>query len=106
MSMRVLITADAAGTVWQYSLDLARGLARLGIESVIALLGPSPTETQRMHALRVPGLRLVETGLSLDRLSADERSLALAGATISKLARDCGADLVQLNMPELGARAT
>jgi glycosyltransferase involved in cell wall biosynthesis len=105
MSLRVLITADAVGTAWQYSLDLACGLGRLGIESVIALLGPPPTESQRMRAMLVPGLRLVETGLPLESLTADDRSLAFAGATISRLARDCGADLVQLNSPELAARA-
>jgi hypothetical protein len=28
-ALRVLVTADAVGGVWNYSLDLARGLARL-----------------------------------------------------------------------------
>ena len=103
--MKILMTADAVGGVWQYGTDLARGLARLGIETVLAVLGPAPSERQRALAKRVPGLRLVETGLALDWLAEDGRALANAAEEIAKLARDCGADLVQLNMPALAGLA-
>lgn len=38
------MTADAAGGVWTYAIDLARGLRARGIEIVIAGMGPRPKE--------------------------------------------------------------
>jgi len=100
---RVLITTDAVGGVWTYSLDLARGLARLGISSVLAVLGPSPTPGQKRAARAIPELRLVDTGLPLDWLAPDDTALAAAGAAIARLADKQQVDLVQLNAPALGA---
>lgn len=102
-TLRVLVTAESFGGLWQYSLDLARGLSRLGGEAVIAILGPPPSDRQRAAAAAVPGLDLVETGLALDRLAEDGAALRRAGAVIARLADACGADLIQLNMPALAA---
>ena len=102
---RILITADAVGGVWQYSLDLARGLSRRGIETVLAVLGPAPSEEQRALAASVPMLKLVETGLALDWLAEDREALARAGEGIARLARKVDAGLVQLNSAALAAEA-
>ena len=40
---RVLLSTDAVGGVWSYTIDLARGLADRGVERVMAVLGPPPT---------------------------------------------------------------
>jgi glycosyltransferase involved in cell wall biosynthesis len=104
-SLRILITADAVGGVWQYSLDLARGLSRLGHETVLALMGPAATDEQIKAAIEVPGLRLVDTGLALDWLAEDEASLVRAAQAIADLAAETGADIVQLNTPALAALA-
>ncbi len=104
-TMRILVAAEASGSLWQYSLDLARGLSRLGAETIIAVLGPPPSDRQRAAAASVPGLELVDTGLELDRLAEDGALLRRAGAGIARLADACGADLVQLNMPALAAEA-
>jgi glycosyltransferase involved in cell wall biosynthesis len=101
----VLATADAAGSVWPYSVDLARGLARLGIETVVAVIGPPPSPAQRAAAADVEGLELVETGLPLDRLGDDSASLRAAARAVAALADATGADVVQLNMPALAAGA-
>ena len=103
--LKVLITADAVGGVWQYSLDLARGLGDLGVEVVLALLGPPPSERQLAEADAVPGLKLVETGLALDWLAEDATAVHSAGAAIARLARRHAVDLVQLNTPALAAEA-
>lgn len=100
---RVLITADTVGSVWQYSLDLALGLSRLGIGTVLAVLGPSPSEAQAAAAAAIPGLKLVDTGLSLDWLSEDAASILKAGDAVAKLSEREGVDLIQLNMPALAA---
>ena len=103
--LRVLVTADAVGGVWQYSLDLARGLSGLGIETVLAVLGPPPSERQREEAEDVTGLKLVETGLALDWMAEDAASVRRAGAAVAKLARQHRVDLVQLNSAALAAEA-
>jgi glycosyltransferase involved in cell wall biosynthesis len=101
--LRVLVTADAVGGVWQYSLDLARGLSRLGVETVLAVMGPSPSAEQTAAAEAIEGLELVDTGLPLDWLADNASSLRAAGEEIAKLAKRRGADVVQLNTPALAA---
>lgn len=103
--LRVLVTADAVGGVWQYSIDLARGLSRLGVATVLAVTGPSPSEEQRQSASTVPGLKLVDTGLALDWLAENEAALRQAAEGIAALARETEVDLVQLNAPALAALA-
>ncbi|HEX8375447.1 MAG TPA: hypothetical protein VF606_09745, partial [Geminicoccaceae bacterium] len=40
----VLMTTDAVGGVWTYSLDLAAALATRGVRTTLAVLGPAPDE--------------------------------------------------------------
>lgn len=101
--LKLLVTADAVGGVWQYSLDLARGLSALNFDTALAILGPSPSEQQLAAARQIAGLELIDTGLPLDWLAEDARSLARAGAALDKLARQTGANILQLNMPALAA---
>ena len=101
--MRVLITTDAVGGVWNYSLDLARGLASLDITTVLAVLGPSPSAAKIKAARSIPGLHLIDTGLPLEWLAADATELERAGQALARLATDHEVDLVQLNAPALGA---
>lgn len=102
--MRVLITADAVGGVWTYALDLARGLAPHGVETLLAVTGPSPTPDQRRTAASIPSLTLIDTGLPLDWLAETAQEVARAGDAVMRLAATHGADLIHLNTPALGAR--
>lgn len=56
--LRILMTADTVGGVWQYALELARQLCAGGDEVVLAALGPLPDEAQRRQAAAIPGLVL------------------------------------------------
>lgn len=100
--MRVLLTADAVGGVWTYALDLARALRPLGVEAVLAVLGPAPGAMQR-EAAEAGGVRVIETGLPLDWLAPDEAAVRRAGQAIAALALAEGVDLVQINQPALAA---
>jgi glycosyltransferase involved in cell wall biosynthesis len=102
---RILLTSDSVGGVWQYSLDLARGLATQGIETILAVMGPSPSTAQCKAAEAIPGLVLVDTGLPLDWLAPDAASVASAGHAIAALADRRQADLVQLHAASLAAEA-
>lgn len=100
---RILMTADAVGGVWQYALDLARGLAGQQVDTVLALMGPPPSAGQRANARTVSGLTFVETGLPLDWLATEAAAVANAGRAIARLAEAHDADLVHVNMPALAA---
>ena len=102
---RVLLVADTVGGVWQYSLDLARGLSGLGVETVLAVVGPGPSPVQSRVAAAIPSLELVETGLPLERLAGDRSAVTGAGDALARLARRHRVDLVQLNSPAFGAEA-
>ena len=98
--MKLLLTADAVGGVWQYATDLARALRPLGVEPILAVLGPSPSPEQRQQAA---DLTIIDTGLPLDWLAADQEEVRAAGQEIAQLAARLQVDLVQLNSPALAA---
>ena len=103
--MRILLTVDSVGGVWQYGLDLARALGAQGVESVIAHLGPPPSPAQRAEARRIANTKFVETGLPLDWLCDGPAPVLAAGGAMAKLAAGERVDLVQYNMPTLAAAA-
>jgi len=101
--LRLFMTADAVGGVWTYALDLARGLARQGVTTTLATLGPAPGATQLAAAASVPGLALRVTTLPLDWLAASAAEIVAAGQYIARLARSSKADVIHLNSPALAA---
>lgn len=107
MSLKLLLTTDAVGGVWQYSLELAAALAAHDIETLLAVFGPAPSPDQRLalEALGpgLGGVTLIETGLPLDWLCDGPEPVRAAGHAIADLAAREGVDLVQLNMPTLAA---
>ena len=102
--LRVLITVDARGSAWPSSLDLARGLSRLGIETVMAVSGPALPDAHRTAASEIEGLELVDTRSPRDGVTDNASSLRAAGEEIAALAKRRGADLIQLNTPALAAQ--
>jgi glycosyltransferase involved in cell wall biosynthesis len=100
---KLLMTADAVGGVWTYALDLAEGLARAGVETTLAVMGPSPGRDQLAQARAIPGLALIDTCLPLDWLATEPAEILEVGAAVRGLARGVGADLIHLNSPALAA---
>lgn len=103
--MRLLMTTDAVGGVWTYSVTLARALGVRGWNVTLAVLGPAPSAAQRADVHGAHNCELLLTGLPLDWATEDERDLVMAGETLARLASLCGADLVHLNSPVLAADA-
>ena len=102
---RVLMTADTVGGVWQYALDLARGLSEAGVSTRLAVLGPGPSARQALDARAIPGVTLIDTGLPLDWTAESPDDVLQAGAAVAALAQESGADIVHLNAPALAAGA-
>ncbi|HEY8611401.1 MAG TPA: glycosyltransferase family 4 protein [Roseomonas sp.] len=99
------MTADAAGGVWTYALDLAGELAARGVTTILAVLGPGPTGGQQALGAAIPGLELRLTNLPLDWLADRPGAVLAAGQSLSHLAQETGADLIHLNSPAHAAGA-
>lgn len=99
---RVLITTDAVGGVWTYSVELAGAMRALGIEPVLAAMGPSPSLEHLAQAGRTP---VIDTGLPLDWLADSAHEVRQAGLALAQLADDVGADVVQLHSAALACDA-
>ncbi|WBQ19420.1 glycosyltransferase family 4 protein [Sphingobium yanoikuyae] len=93
-----MLTTDAVGGVWQYSIDLAEALQPLGYETTLAVLGPPPSSAQRARAGK---LRLIETGLDLEWLASGPGAVLVTQRELATLAGDLRADAVQLHSPAL-----
>ncbi len=100
---RILMTVDAVGGVWRYSVDLAQALADAGTAVILAVLGPAPSDAQRAEVAAIPRVTLIDTGEPLDWLTDDAVAVQHAGATIAALATVHRADLIHVNQPALAA---
>jgi glycosyltransferase involved in cell wall biosynthesis len=103
--LRVLMTADAVGGVWQYALDLAEGLRPHGVQTTLAVLGPAPSADQG-HMAETTGIELVLTELPLDWMAGRRDDVEEAGRAIARIAENIQPDIVHLNSPALAASAT
>ncbi len=56
--MRVLMTTDAVGGVWDYSLELASSLSARDIDITLAITGRAPSQKQMEALHRIPELRI------------------------------------------------
>ncbi len=98
--MRLLMTTDAVGGVWHYSLDAARALEAHGVQTTLAVVGPDPSPGQQVEAA---GLHVMATGLPLDWAGAERPAITQAARVLAALAADY--DVVQLNQPAFASLA-
>lgn len=100
---RVLLTTDAVGGVWHYSLELAAGLIDHGVDVTLAVLGPAANERRLRTARRLPKLRVINTGLPLDWTAESEYAAHDASVALTDLAREYAPDIVHLHSPAFAA---
>ncbi|MGH9559527.1 MAG: glycosyltransferase family 4 protein [Bryobacteraceae bacterium] len=91
------MTADAAGGVWNYAIELARGLAENGIQTTLATMGPLPSEAQRAEAGEVPGLDLRESNHKLEWMENPWEDIDRAGEWLLSIEQQMCPDIVHLN---------
>jgi glycogen(starch) synthase len=94
---KILMTADAVGGVWQYTLELARGLLPYGTEIALATLGAPLTDYQRAEAAALPNIELFESTYKLVWMEDPWQDLAEAGEWLLNLAHRWRPDLIHLN---------
>lgn len=93
---RVLMTTDAVGGVWDFSVELARGLRQRGIEVVLASLGPEPDGAQREATTRI-GLHLEARPFLLEWMNNPWDDVRASGQWLLELQKQYDCDLVHLN---------
>jgi glycogen(starch) synthase len=94
---KVLMTADTVGGVWQYALELARGLAERGVEVTIAAMGGPLSELHRDKADRIPRLKVFEGAYKLEWMEDPWRDVERAGEWLLGLEDRICPDLIHLN---------
>ena len=92
--MRLLLSTDTAGGVWDYSLTLLRGLRAAGHPVMLAVLG-DPGE-DRLASLPA-GVEVEARDYPLEWMPGAAPHLAPAGEWLAGLAHRWGAELVHLN---------
>jgi glycosyltransferase involved in cell wall biosynthesis len=99
---RVLITTDAVGGVWRYTIDLVHALDASGIACLVTGLGPEPDAVQRAECAWQHS-DLIWTDHALDWTEADPAALARTSADLEHRARRWQADLIHLHLPSQAA---
>ena len=94
---RVLMTADTAGGVWSYALELSSGLAKYGIEVMLATMGNPPNAEQRREMRRIRNISLCESSYKLEWMDSPWEDVDQAGEWLLSLEESLSPDIVHLN---------
>lgn len=95
--MRILMTADTVGGVWTYALELTRALQPYNVEVLLAIMGPSLSESQRDDARSLPNLSLFKSNYKLEWMAGCWADVKRAGDWLLHLENRLQPDLIHLN---------
>ncbi|WP_295552262.1 glycosyltransferase family 4 protein [uncultured Pseudacidovorax sp.] len=101
--LRVLMTTDTVGGVWQHSVELSRALSDWGHRVVLVALGPPPTPRQRAEAHAVRGLVLQVHSGALEWMHEPWDEVRRTGDWLLAQATRLRPDVVHLNQFAFGA---
>ncbi|HEX2923424.1 MAG TPA: glycosyltransferase family 4 protein [Chloroflexota bacterium] len=94
--MRILMTTDPLGGVWQYSLVLAHTLARQ-LDCRVALICFGQAATDPALAIPSERIELIELPYKLEWMPHSSDDVELALAEVARLADSWGADVIHSN---------
>ena len=94
---RILMTTDAVGGVWTFSVTLARALAKRGVQLSLVTLGPPPSEAQLAELRGVSNLELTITDCALEWMDPEGQDVERTRGLLGKIAERTKPDLVHLN---------
>ena len=93
----VLMTADPIGGVWNYVLELARGLSAYGVEIALATMGKPLSPDQRREVADEGNVTLYESEYRLEWMDEPWGDVEQSGKWLLSLEADLHPDLVHLN---------
>jgi glycosyltransferase involved in cell wall biosynthesis len=91
------MTTDTVGGVWNYALELARGLAKFDVSVALATMGPLPTPEQRRQASHIHNITLYEGEFRLEWMEDPWADVEKCGEWLMRLTEELKPDLVHLN---------
>lgn len=94
--MRILMTTDTVGGVWNYCVQLARALAPLDVEIALAIQG-IPSAEQLAVASSVPNIEFTYQPYKLEWMDDPWQDVAAAGRWLQDLAHAYQPDVIHLN---------
>ncbi len=94
---RILMTADAVGGVWQYSVDLISALEKHGVEVLLATLGPAPSQEQRNQLKQISNARLAEGDFALEWMESPWQDVDRSKDWLLDLEQKFHPDVIHLN---------
>jgi len=95
--LRVLMTTDAVGGVWNYCVRLAAGLERYGVQIALTTMGPALNHRQREDLQGLPNVELHESTFKLEWMRDPWKDVDRAGQWLLDLERRVQPDLIHLN---------
>ncbi len=95
--LKILMTADAVGGVWQYSLDLVSHMTSRGAQVLLATMGPRPSDAQKMGLAALAGVTFRECDYKLEWMQQPWLEVEAAGAWLLDLAMQFQPDVIHLN---------
>jgi glycosyltransferase involved in cell wall biosynthesis len=95
--MRIMMTTDAVGGVWNFSTTLACALGAAGVEVLLVCLGPRPTMAQRDALKGHQGVSLLESDLLLEWQDPAGTDLSRARSVLGAIADRFAPDLIHFN---------
>ncbi|MCU1328220.1 MAG: glycosyl transferase, group 1 [Bryobacterales bacterium] len=97
------MTGDTAGGVWTFTLELADGLSRQGVEVLLATFGGSYSASQLADASSIPNLQLLGSNFKLEWMEDPWDDIEKAGRWLLELEASFKPDLIHLNTLAHGA---
>jgi len=94
---RVLMTGDTVGGVWTFTIELARGLAAQGIETLLATFGGHPSRAQMREAAAIPSLGLLGSTYKLEWMANPWKDVEESGHWLLELEKEFSPDVIHLN---------
>ena len=95
--LRVLLTTDTIGGVWQFTIELATQLSRRGDRVLLAAMGREPDAAQRKQVAAIAGAEWHARPYKLVWMDDPWRDLDASGDWLRGLARASMPDVVHLN---------
>lgn len=97
LGTRILMTTDAVGGVWTFSVALARALGGRGAKVLLVNMGPQPSTQQRAMLQGAERVVLLETDLELEWRDPEGASIPRARSVLGRAERQFGPDLLHIN---------
>jgi glycogen(starch) synthase len=95
--MKVLLTADTLGGVWEYALELARALDVFGCEVALATSGALPSRAQAAAVESLPNVTLFASASRLEWMACAWDDVAQTGEWLLEVAANARPDVIHLN---------